>query len=218
MSAKSIQTKIDNAHKKIGNKIGYTYGLYRPLSSNIDVIADRNLIKYVKATVTLNDNYSSNTKWEVPIWTLYTETAELQMGDYLYSEEEGRTFFVFNKQSHQPVLAIEANDRIDIKSVTYGDAGTGFAPGQLTYLAKNLPCFLTYGSGSVSSDLPGNGVGSIPFRTMTVYTALPKTTMLLGETLLDTEGFKGDVTSYDYSSVGVGVRITVAERGFPNAG
>lgn len=217
MSAKSIQTKLNNAHKKIGKKIGYVYGLYRPLYSNIDVISDQNLIKYVNATVTLNDSYNSNIKWEVPIWTVYTETAELQMGDYLYSEETGRTFFVLNKQDHQPVLVIEANDRIDIKQVTYGDNGNGFAPGNMTYLAQRLPCYLSYGSSTIGSNLPGNGVSGIPIRTMEVYTALPKTTMLLGETLLDADGFKGDVTSYDYSSVGIGVRITVAERGFPNA-
>lgn len=217
MSAASIQKKIDNAHKKIGKVIGYTYGLYRPIDSNVDVISDRNLIKYVKATVTLSDSYSSNVKWEIPVWTLYTETAELQNGDYLYSEEEGRTFFVMNKQPHQPVVAVEANDRISIKSVGYANNGTGFAPAQETYIAKQLPCYLTYGSGSVSGSLPGNGVSSIPYRTMTVYTALPKQSMILGETLVDKDGFSGDVTSYDYSSVGVGVKITIAERGFPSA-
>lgn len=217
MSADSIQKKINNAHKKVGKVLGYTYGLYRPLGSNVDIIQDRNLIKEMKATFTLNDNYSSNVKWEVPTWTVYTETAELQIGDYLYNEQYDRTFFVFSLQPHQPVYVIEANERINIQSVAYANDGTGFAPAQTTYIAKNLPCFITYGSGSVSGDLPGGGVGSIPFRTMVVHTALPETSMLLGETLVDTDGFKGDVTSYDISSVGSGVRITAAERGFPSA-
>lgn len=217
MSAKSLQKKIDNAHKKVGKTLGYTYGLYRPLDSNVDVISDRNLIKYVKATTTLNDNYSKNVTWEVPVWTLYTETAELQQGDYLYSEEEGRTFFVLIKQPHQPVLAVEANDRIDLRSVGYSNTGTGFGPAQESYIAKNLPCFLTYSTGSVSGDLPGNGASSIPYRKMTVHTALPKEAMLLGETLIDVAGFKGDVTGYDYNSVGCGVRLYAAERGFPSA-
>lgn len=217
MSADSLQKKINNAHKKIGKLMGKTYGIYRPLTSNNDVIADRNLIKYVKATTTLNDNYSSNIKWEIPNWTLYTETAEIRQGDYLYSEEENRTFFVLSKQPHQPVIAVEANDRIDIKTVGYADGGTGFGPAQEIYIARNLPCYLTYGTGSVSSDLPGNGVGSIPFRTMTVHTALPKQDMILGLTLSDPSGFIGDITGYDYNSVGVGVRIMAAERGFPNA-
>lgn len=217
MSAASIQKKIDNAHKKVGKVLGYTYGLYRPLVSNVDVISDRNLIKYMKATVTLDDNYSKTVKWEVPVWTLYTESAELLPGDYLYSEEQDRTFFVLNKTSHQPVLAVEANDRINITKVGYDNSGTGFAPAQTTFIAKNLPCYLTYGSGSISGDLPGGGVGAIPFRTMTVHTALPDPKMLLGETVVDADGFKGDVTTYDVSSVGVGVRIVVAERGFPSA-
>lgn len=216
MSAKGIQKKIDNAHRKIGKTLGYTYGIYRPLTSNVDVISDRNFIKSVKATVTLNDNYSSNISWQIPQWTLYTESAVLEVGDYLYSEEEGRTFFVLNKQPHQPVIAIEANDRIDVQSVGYSDGGTGFAPAQTTFIAKNLPCYLTYGTGSVGGNLPGGGVGSIPFRTMTVYTALPKQSMVLGETLVDTAGFKGDVTGYDFNSVGCGVRILAAERGFPS--
>lgn len=217
MSAASIQKKIDNAHKKVGKTIGYTYGLYRPLDSNVDVISDRNLIKYVKATVTLNDNYSSSVKWEVPLWTLYTESAALELGDYLYSEEQDRTFFVFQKQSHQPVYAIEVNDRVFIDQVAYADSGTGFAPSAGTIFAKQLPCFLTYGTGSVSGNLPGGGVGNIPFRTMTVITTMPKQAMVLGETMRDNAGFKGDITSYDFSSVGCGVKITVAERGFPSA-
>lgn len=217
MSAQSIQKKISNAHKKVGNKLGYTYGIYRPLNSNVDIISDRNLIKYVKAATTLNDSFTSNVKWEVPIWTLYSETGVLKPGDYLYSEEEGRTFFVLIMQPHQPVLAVEANDRINLTKVGYGDAGTGFAPVTEQYIARNLPCYLTYGSGSVASDLPGNGVGNIPYRTMTVYTAIPQPDMLLGETLADFNGFKGDITSYDFNSVGVGVKLTVAERGFPNA-
>lgn len=217
MSAKSLQKKIDNAHRKIGKTLGYTYGIYRPLTSNVDVISDRNFIKSVKATVTLNDNYSANISWQIPQWTLYTESAVLEVGDYLYSEEEGRTFFVLNKQPHQPVIAIEANDRIDIKTVGYTDSGVGFGPASEVYIARNLPCYLTYGTGSISGNLPGNGVGSIPFRTMTVHTALPKQSMILGETLMDTDGFKGDVVGYDYNSVGCGVRFMVSERGFPSA-
>jgi len=218
MSAASIQKKINNAHKKVGNAIGYSYGLYRPLDSNVDVISDRNLIKHVKASVTLNDNYSSSIKWEVPLWTLYSESAELQLGDYLYSEEAGRTFFVFQKQDHQPVYAIEVNDRVFIDTVAYSDSGTGFAPSAGTTFAKSLPCFLTYGTGTIAGNLPGGGESKIPFRTMTVITTMPKQAMVLGETMSDNNGFKGDITSYDYSSVGAGVKITVAERGFPSAG
>lgn len=215
MSAASIQKKIDNAHKKVGKTLGYTYSLYRPLDSNVDVISDRNFIKSVKATVTLNDNYSSSIKWEVPLWTLYSESAEFELGDYLYSEEQNRTFFIFQKQSHQPVYAIEVNDRVSMQVVGYADSGTGFAPSASSSFAKQLPCYLSYGTGSVSADLPGNGVGSIPFRTMTVITAMPKKAMVLGETMSDNDGFRGDITHYDYSSVGCGVKITVAERGFP---
>lgn len=217
MSASAIQKKIDNAHKKVGKKLGYQYGIYRPLVSNTDLISDRNLIKYVKAAFTLNDNYTSNIKWEIPTWTLYTESAEIQPGDYLYSEDQNRTFFVFQMQPHEPVYAIEANDRINIFGVAYANGGTGFAPGSTTYLAKNMPCYLSYGTGSVSGNLPGNGVGSIPYRTMTVITSVPKQIMVLGETITDNAGFTGDITSYDYSSVGAGVKITAAERGFPSA-
>jgi len=219
MSASSIQRQIDNAHKKVGKKLGYNYGLYRPLDSNVDVISDRNLIKYMKATVTLNDNYTmqvANTRWDAPMWVLYSETEDLQMGDYLYSEEAGRTFFVLNKQPHLPVLAIEANTRINIQRVGYGDSGDGFAPAQTTYIAKNLPCFMQYATGSVKVDLPGGGFGVVPFRTMTVYTALPSETMLLGSIVDDGNGFIGDITTYDYSSVGIGVKISVHERGYPS--
>lgn len=216
MSADSIQKKIFNAHKKIGKLMGHDFGIYRPTNSNIDVISDRNLIKYVKASATLNDNYSTNIKWEVPVWTLYTESAVLQPGDYIYSEHENRTFFVLIMQPHMPVLAIEANDRIDIRNVGYADNGDGFSPQQTTYIAKNLPCFLSYSTSTSPVNLPGNGVGSVPFRTMQIHTALPKQKMLLGETLIDTAGFTGDIIGYDYNSVGVGVRMHAAERGFPS--
>ena len=64
MSAQSIQRKLDAAHKKISNKLGYKYTLYRPLR-NIDVLDDANIIDDVNLNVTLSDQFTKALSWEL---------------------------------------------------------------------------------------------------------------------------------------------------------
>lgn len=211
MSAKSIQRKIDVAHKKIGKKIGYGYGLYRPLS-NINVLDDANLIAdNVKSTFTLSDTYMTALAWQIPVWTCYTDATQAEEGDFLYSEDQSRTFFILARLAHQPVLAVEVNDRIDLKIVGYGDNGSGFAPDTTTYFAKNLPCYLSYGAQQMSGGIPARTNASAGARTATIITTVPRTQVLMGSSVIVPDGFQGDVVSYDYSSVGVALRFTAQE-------
>ena len=211
MSALSIQKKIDVAHKKIGKKIGFGYGLYRPLS-NIDVLDDANLIAdNVKSTFTINNEYMKAFDWQIPIWTCYTDATQAQAGDFLYSEEQSRTFFIFARLAHQPIMAMEVNDRIDLKIVGYGDDGSGFGPDTTTYFARNLPCYLSYGAQQMSGGIPARTNASAGARTATIITTVPRTAVLMGSSVVVPDGFQGDVISYDYSSVGAALRFTAQE-------
>lgn len=210
MSAASIQKKINNAHKKVGQALGETYTIYRPLY-NTDVLDESNVIDDVKLTCTLSDSYTTALAWQVPVWTAYTATALIESGDFLYSELLGRTFFVLNKLPHLPILMVEVNDRIDVKSVGYGNDGTGYAPNTITYVARNLPCYKSFAAGSISSNIPANNVASAGVRRMTVITTLPKTLNLMGHSIVGVDGFVGDVIQYDFSSIGSGVRFEAQE-------
>ena len=211
MSAQSIQRKLDAAHKKISNKLGYKYTLYRPIR-NTDVLDDSNIVDDVLLTVTLSDTYTKALAWELPVYTAYTNAAIVQEGDFLWSEDEGRTFLILSRQPHQPVLVLEMPDRIDIQTVGYGDSGDGFAPDAVTYTARNLPACISYGASGFAGLSPARGVGSAGVRNATVYTSLPKSSMLMGQTVNNQEdGFRGDIINYDYAQVGKAVKFTVQE-------
>jgi len=211
MSAKGIQKRIDNAHRKVGKALGYVFNLYRPLT-NVDVLDDANYIDDIKLTVTLNDSYMSTIGWQTPVWTAYTDAKQLQVGDFLYSEEQGRTFFVMSRQPHLPVLMMEVNDRVDVQVVGYGDDGTGYSPEATTYLARNLPCYISYGASGMGGGVPARSMGTAGIRNATIITTLPREVMTMGATVTNlADTFRGDVVSYDYTSVGRGLRMTVQE-------
>lgn len=212
MSAQSIQRKLDAAHKKISNKLGYKYTLYRPLH-NLDVLDDSNIVDDVNLTVTMSDQYTKALSWELPVYTAYTNAALVQEGDFLWSEDEGRTFLVLSRQPHQPVLVLEMPDRIDIQTVGYGDSGDGFAPNATTYTARNLPAVLSYGASSSGGVVPARSNAVAGVRNVTIYTAFPKSSMLMGQTISTEDGFRGDIVNYDYAHVGNAVKFVAQEFG-----
>lgn len=216
MSGKSLQRKIDVAHRKISKVIGYPYNLYRPIT-NANVLDDSNLVAPVYLTATISDTYTSTIGWQLPIWTIYTDARLVQAGDFLYSDVEQRTFIVISRLPHLPILAIEANDRIDVKQVGYGNDDNGnYSPNATTYIARNLPCDMSYAAGSLSGGVPARSLGVAGIRQATIYTALPRERMAMGFIIShDSDNFSGNVVSYDYSSVGSGLRLSVNE--FTNA-
>lgn len=212
MSAKSIQKSIDKAYKKVGKTIGYVYSVYRA-NNNIDVLDLSNLIGTAKFTVTLNTEYNKAVdKSTPPIWTAYTDNSIIQEGDFVYSEEHNRTFFIMSKKDHLPTLAVEVPDRIDIRKVAYQDIGNGYEPTNTDYLVRNLPAFLTYGAVN-QSGLMGGRVEVSGVRTLEVYTNVPKAFSLMGQSMMDYLDFKGNILSYDYPFLGAGTKITARESG-----
>lgn len=207
MSAISIQKKIDKAHKKIAAKLGYSYDLYRSLS-DVNPLDDRNAFAKVNATFTLSDTYTSTLSDGTPIWTCYTDSVQVEMGDYLY--DGTHCFIIISRLPHLPVLAIQADDRIDLRVIGYGDAGSGFGPAQGGYLAKNLPAYISTASHPIPVGMPGTGISKIDFRQLTANTYLKSEVNLMNLSLTWGD-FMGDVITYDFSSVGKGVKITARE-------
>ena len=214
MSAQSLQRKLDVAHKKVSNKLGYTYTLYRPIN-NINALDDNNIIDDVKLTFTLSDSYTSALSWQVPVYTGYTDAAQVQEGDFLFSEEQGRTFLILSRQPHQPVLVMEMPDRIDMRTVSYVNDGTGFAPGSDAYVARNVPALVTWTSGTIGGMVPARNMANAGTRTASIITSFPKSTMLIGNTITTTDSFVGDVVHYDYAMVGNAVKMVASEYQVP---
>ncbi len=208
MTAQSIQTKIDKAHKKIAQKLGYDYSVYRPLN-DVSPLDERNMFANVKATFTLNDTYTKTIGWEVPIWTVYTDPYQLLQGDFL--SDGTRTFFILSRLPHLPVLAIETPDTVDIKTVGYGNSGTGFAPAQSTLIARSVPAFISTSSTNYSGSSPGSGAGVAGFRNITVITYLRAELSLNGMTVTARDDFVGDIIKYDFASLGTAVKFTAQE-------
>lgn len=208
MSAQSIQLKIDKAHKKIAAKLGFSYNLYRPID-DINPLDERNIFANVKATFTLSDTYTSTISWDVPIWTVFTDPSNLEQGDILSNDE--RTYIIISKLPHLPVLAVQADDTIDIRTVGYADSGSGFAPGQSTYIAKGLPCFISTDSYGIANTNPGTGVSGAQYRTINVISFLRDQQNLMTRSVSARDGFIGDIVKYDFSSIGNAVKFTAKE-------
>lgn len=210
MSAKSIQRKIDSAHRKIGDKLGTPYTVYRPLN-NIDVLDDANIVyEDVKSTFTMSDKYTKAFSSGKPIWTCYTAAGVVEEGDFLYSETEGRTFFIMARHPLHPVLAMEVNDRMDVYRTGYGDDGNGWRPDVRTLVARNLPCDLGFGASSFGGLVPARTIATAGTRVATITTSLPRSVMAMGLSV-ESDGFIGDVISYNYSSSGTALNITAQE-------
>lgn len=214
MSAASIQKKLDNAHKKVGLKLGEQFGIFRPML-NVGTLNEENWIDNVKATFTINDGYTSALNWSVPVWTCYTEAALLEEGDFLYNDMNEKTYFVLNRQSLLPVLALECPTTASIQTVGYGDTGTGFGPGVTTYIAQDIPGFMQYGAIQKSGSYQGKTNSVAGIRTATFITTIANPEMLMGAILTDSHGFKGNIVSYDYSTIGKSVRIVAQEMDTP---
>lgn len=214
MGAQAIQKKLDNAHKKVGLKLGEQYGIYRPLTNN-NILDQANWIDDAKSTFTLSDSYTTALNWQVPVWTCYTEAALIAEGDFLYSEDQGRTFTILARQPLLPVLALECPHTIDIQTVGYGNTGTGFAPNATTMLAESLPCFTQYGNTIKSGSYQGQSKSVAGIRTATFITSFPKVEMLMGAIVTDQHGFRGNIIGYDYSVLGKSVKIIAQEMDTP---
>lgn len=211
MSAKSIQSKINNAYKKAGKILGFEYNIFRPIN-NINVLDASNYIETVNLSVSLNESYSSTIKEQTPIWTVYSDYNILEEGDFVFNEEFNRTFLIVSKKEQLPILGIELPDRIDIKQVQYTDSGNGFEPSNtVNYLAKGLPAFITYESINETSSGIFNSVAGV--RKIIVYTHVPRSFSLMGQTALDYNDFNGNIISYDYPFLGAGTKIIVQEGG-----
>ena len=50
-------------------------------------------------------------------------------------------------------------------------------------------------------------------RNVTIYTSLPKSSMLMGQTISTEDGFRGDIVNYDYAVVGNAVKFVAQEFG-----
>jgi len=208
MSAKSIQNKIDKAHKKIAKTLGYQFQVYRSLD-DMNPLDDRNNCATVNATFTLSDTYTQTISWEVPIWTVYTDPVQVEQGDYLYNGEH--CYIIISRLPHLPVLAIQADDRIDIRTIGYGDGGAGFGPAQGSYIARTVPCYISTDSYGVGTGMPGTGINSANFRALNVITYLRDQQNLMNRSVSARDGFIGDIVKYDFSSIGSAVKFTAKE-------
>jgi hypothetical protein len=177
----------------------------------MNALDDNNIIDDVKLSFTLSDSYTKALSWGIPVYIGYTSAALVEEGDFLYSEDEGRTFLILSRQPHQPVLVLEMPDRVSVLGVTYGDTGDGFGPGTDAYIAKNVPALVTLTSSSIGGLVPARNVASAGIRGAKIITSIPKEKMLMGNTIICDNGFGGDVVHYDYAVVGNAVNITAQE-------
>lgn len=119
MSATSMQRTIYKAYKTVAGVIGFKHTIYRPYDYMLHNTDLANYVGNVKATFSLDEKYKRPMKFTVPIWEVYADGNQLQVGDILQDPVSDRTFFMVSMQSMLPMQAIEATDEISVTRVAY---------------------------------------------------------------------------------------------------
>lgn len=207
MSASSIQQKLYKAYGKVSKALGYPYRVYRPIN-NLSPLHDENWVADVSASFTMNDGYTSSPTTNMPTWTVYVNGRDLMVGDFLYSEDTQRTFYINSMAPHLPITAVEMPNRITLYEIGYGNNGFGYQPGRGPIVAKDIPAWIDYTS-SVESGF-GVADGKAGNRAVNVVTWAP--TIAMGYKLVDERGFEGDVVSYNHNVLGWGTKIVAVEN------
>ena len=187
--------------------MGYPYKVYRPIN-NLSPLSDENYVASVTASFTASETYGSTITSGIPNWIVYANGKELMVGDFLYSEDTGRTFYINSMAPHLPIMAIELPHSVTLYALDYKNSGFGYQPGKGEVVARDIPAWVDYTSAIES----GFGVaeGKVGNRVINVTTWAP--TVQMGYRIADDRGFEGDVVSYNHNVLGWGTKIVAVEN------
>lgn len=207
MSASSIQRKIHNAYGRVAKALGYPYKVYRPVN-NLSPLHDENWIADVTASFSMNEGYTSSPTSGMPTWTCWVNGRDIMVGDFLYSEDTRKTYYINSMAPHLPIMAVEMPNRITLYTIGYGNNGFGYQPGRGSVVAKDIPAWVDYTS-AVESGF-GIADGKAGNRAVNVVTWAP--TVAMGYKLVDERGFEGDIVSYNHNVLGWGTKLVAVEN------
>ncbi len=155
----SIQAKIYHGYAKAAQKLGLSYGHYRPLTAN-DPITDPNQLATLSASFCPDGSYRKPSAYGKPLWQCLADGSQLQVGDYLAG---GSTFFIAAMQPLLPIIAVECNRVVTVSRPGPADfVGSGpygaSTPGTEVKLMTGWPASVLQGTKGEKNDvnLPGD--------------------------------------------------------------
>lgn len=205
--ADKIQAKIWKAYGKAGKILGYLHDVYR--SQHLTTpIQPKNHIDTKLVGFSLDYKYKKAPSESLPVWMTWIDGRlealfNLQRGDFLVNLDTNETYYIASAETHNTIQAIKCDNTVSVSRAGYGDAGTGFAPGD-TEVATSLPCAIEIGSPK------GGTLGYVPaathldeaLQTAIVWTWDPRDEIQVRDVLTDSNSRKWQVMSTEQTDIG----------------
>lgn len=180
MSGANIAAKVNLGLRKAAAKVGYPVKLYRP-DHYFNPLDDRNFVETLMTAWSVDDGFQKNPVAELDYYKLFVPADSVQPGDFIMSEDQGKTFVVTEVQPMRAPAGILVNDRVTVlrtENTPDQDVKTQLVP----YFTQ-LPCAVKWSSTS-------NNQGLSPVSTMRggqsqveVWTWVTPGTIRLGDVL-----------------------------------
>lgn len=205
MSAKSLQNTIYRAYGKVSGLLGFNHVVYRPIDYSIPAVDYANWVADIKASVSIDEAYSSTMKFTVPIWTLWADGTKLKVGDILEDSEHDRTFFIISMQPHLPINCIEATDAVKISRAAYTKAD-GIKTKSEEVIMNGLVANIQPASSAPFDN--GNPAPSSADAKWDVYCFAPRGSIQIDDIVTDKDGRRASVTAANWYPTGYKLACT----------
>ena len=159
MSGKNIDKKLNNAYKKIGNKLGYDFKLYRSVDY-LDPVQDKNYVKTIKLAATIDDNFKKNEEFSFKVYQMFCDGFDIQPGDIFVSDEIGKKYTLVQNETITVPVGIDSSSVITVSRPEYNSTG-GFSP-KTVVIADKIPCKILEAKSQSNS---GNISEKTPYKT-----------------------------------------------------
>lgn len=199
MSGASINKKLQKAHAKIGQKLGYKFKLYRSVDY-LDPVQLKNYLGDQILSWSIDANFKKPVNENYQQVNLFLDTTNLQLGDIFVSEELDKKFVLINKDPLVTPQAIEATNTVSISRTTYSTVG-GYHP-ELVEVAKNIPAAIFEVGGQSQPNAESAAQNKSSTSKFALWIWLPVNNIKLDDVLTDDLGNKSRITSIEYSPVG----------------
>ena len=199
MSGKAINRKLQKAYKKIGNKIGFDFKVYRSIDY-MTPIQSKNFIGDVNAAFAPDTDFKKPVTGNYQQQNLYLDSEDWQVGDILVNEEIDKVLVLVNKDPMVTPQAIKANAYVDVFRPTYSTTG-GFGAKDVLTL-QQVPCFINENTSKIEHSVIGEikNQGGIHLYDIWIYA--PIDGIKLNDVLVDDQGNKSYVLTIEHSPVG----------------
>lgn len=158
MSGATIDKKVRNAFKKVGNLTGFSFDHYRA-SDMLIPMRDANLVGSWKTGFSQDEQFTQTPDDTLKYYKLYMDYGALAVNDILYSNEVPATFVVLQNTKIRGAVGVLCTHFVDV----HRPRSTPTADKKITLdeIGRSVPCAVEYVAGAAESGAMSNVPSSL---------------------------------------------------------